>query len=324
MTSIPGTVTGGTAGEVPPPAVLPDGRGKRATVEGRRSRAGWMFVAPALLLIAVFFLLPVTAALVLSFTDFDIYAVADARNTRFVGLRNYLELLRTPLFWTALKNTLYFALVGGPLTVAASLGAALLLESRFVRYKGFFRTAYFVPFVTTLVAVAVVWRYIYHPRYGLLNYALGFVGVGPIDWLGDPRWAMPAIILMAVWKNFGYNMLICIAGLQGIPRDIYEAADLDGARGWTRFRHVTMPMLGPTLLFVSVVTMIGYFQLFAEPYVMTAGGPLRSTTSLVLLMYEEGFRWWRMGAAAAVAFTLFLIILAATLLQRRLQPEGGA
>ncbi len=293
----------------------------RGTVEGRRSRAGWMFVAPALLLIGVFFVLPVTAALVLSFTDFDIYAVADPANTRVVGTRNYSQLVRTPLFWQALKNTFYFALVGGPLTVAVSLGAALLLNARLVRFKALFRTIYFIPFVTTLVAVAVVWRYLYHPRYGLLNYALGAVGVGPIDWLGDPRWAMPAIIVMAVWKNFGYNMLICIAGLQSIPDELYEAAALDGATGWQRFRHVTLPMLGPTLVFVGVVTMIGYFQMFAEPYVMTQGGPLRSTTSLVLLMYEEGFRWWRMGAAAAIAFTLFAIIAALTFVQRKIRPE---
>ena len=323
MTSVPGTVTGGTAGEIPPPAAGGRGRGPRlrGTVEGRASRAGWLFVAPALALITVFFVLPVIGALVLSFTDFDIYAVADPANTRVVGARNYSQLVRTPLFWTALKNTFYFALVGGPLTVAVSLGAALLLNARLVRFKALFRTIYFIPFVTTLVAVAVVWRYLYHPRYGLLNWALGAVGVAPIDWLGDPRWAMPAIILMAVWKNFGYNMLICIAGLQSIPDELYEAAALDGATGWQRFRHVTLPMLGPTLVFVGVVTMIGYFQMFAEPYVMTQGGPLRSTTSLVLLMYEEGFRWWRMGAAAAIAFTLFAIIAALTFVQRKLRPE---
>src|SRR5690606_35729142 len=139
---------------------------------------------------------------------------------------------------------------------------------------------YFVPFVTTLVAVAIVWRYLYHPRYGLLNAGLGLLGIPPVDWLGDPRWAMPAIILMAVWKSFGYNMLIFIAGLQSIPEELYEAAHLDGASAFQGFRHVTLPMLGPTLLFVSVITMIGYFQLFAEPYVMTQGGPLRATTSV--------------------------------------------
>ena len=288
---------------------------------GERNPAAWWFLAPALALIFVFFFLPVVASLLLSFTDFDIYAVGDVRNTRWVGLRNYAQLLDTPLFWQALRNTFYFALVGGPLSIGVSLGAALLLNHRAVRFKSFFRTVYFAPFVTTLVAVAIVWRYLYHTRYGLLNYALGVFGIGPIDWLGDPRWAMPAIILMTVWKSFGYNMLIFIAGLQAIPEELYEAAKIDGASAWQRFRHVTLPGLAPTLVFVTVITMIGFFQLFVEPYVMTMGGPLRSTTSVVLLMYEEGFRWWRMGYAAAVAFVLFLVILAATLVQLRLQKR---
>ena len=200
-----------------------------------------------------------------------------------------------------------------------SLGAAMLLNARMVRWGGLFRTIYFAPVVTTLVAVAIVWRYLYHPRYGLLNHALGWFGLGPIDWLGDPHWSMPAIILLSIWKNFGYNMLIFIAGLQSIPHDLYEAAAIDGAGPWHRFRHVTLPGLAPTFLFVSVTTMIGYFQLFAEPYVMTQGGPLKSTTSLVLLMYQEGFRWWRMGIASTLAFLLLVLTLIGTLLQMRLQ-----
>ena len=289
--------------------------------EGAQARAAWFFLAPALVLIGVFFFLPVAASLLLSVTDFDIYAIGDLGLARLVGLSNYTRLLHDPIFWTAVRNTFYFALVGGPLTVAASLAAALLVNARAIRLRGLFRTVYFTPFVTTLVAVAVVWRYLYHPRYGLLNYLLAQIGVAPVDWLGDPRWAMPAIILMAIWKNFGYNMLIFIAGLQSIPEELYEAARIDGAGPLRRFRHVTIPQLAPTFLFVGVVTMIGYFQLFAEPYVMTGGGPLRSTTSLVLFMYEEGFRWWRMGVAAAIAFVLFAIILVWTLLQMRVQRE---
>ena len=289
--------------------------------EGAQARAAWYFLTPALVLIGLFFFLPVAASLLLSVTDFDIYAIGNSSLARFVGLRNYANLIHNPTFWIAVKNTFYFAVVGGPLTVAASLGAALLVNARAVRLRGLFRTIYFTPFVTTLVAIAVVWRYLYHPRYGLLNYLLGHVGIGPIDWLGDPRWAMPAIILMAIWKNFGYNMLIFIAGLQSIPEELYEAARIDGANALRRFRHVTIPQLAPTFLFVGVVTMIGYFQLFAEPYVMTGGGPLRATTSLVLFMYEEGFRWWRMGVAAAIAFVLFAIILLWTLLQLHMQRE---
>jgi multiple sugar transport system permease protein len=312
------TLATGTA-EVRPPAPGVGRRTGRRLGAPERSLAAYVFIAPAALLIGLFFFLPVAAALVLSFTDFDIYGIADAGNVRWVGPGNYLRLLDTPLFWTALRNTFYFTLVGGPLSIAVSLGAALLLNAKAVRLRGFFRTVYFAPFVTTLVAVAIVWRYLYHTQYGLLNYALGWVGIDPIDWLGDPRWAMPAIILLAVWKNFGYNMLIFIAGLQSIPEELYEAARIDGAHALRRFWHVTIPSLGPTLLFVSIITMIGYFQLFAEPYVMTQGGPLRATTSVVLFMYEEGFRWWRMGFAAAIAFVLFVVILLASLVQFRVQ-----
>ena len=294
------------------------------TPEWRAGRAGWLFIAPAITLIAVFFFLPVGASLLLSITDFDLYAVANPANVRVVGTRNYTDLLHNPTFWLALKNTFYFALIGGPLTVATSLGAALLVNAKVVRFKTFFRTVYFLPFVTTLVAVAIVWRYLYHPQYGFLNYALGAVGIHPVDWLGDPRWAMPAIILLAVWKNFGYNMLIFIAGLQAVPEDLYEAAALDGAGAVRQFWHVTLPNLAPTFFFVGVVTMIGYFQLFAEPYVMTAGGPLGATTSLVLCMYEEGFRWWRLGVAASIAFLLFLIILVWTAIQLRLERRLAA
>jgi len=281
--------------------------------------AGVWFVAPALALIAVFLFLPMAASLLLSFTDFDIYALGRLDRLRFIGLENYRRLLNDPMFWMALKNTLYFVIVGGPLSVLVSLSAALLVNHRLTRFQGWFRTLLFLPVVTTLVAVAVVWRYLYHPRHGFINYVLGWVGLPPIDWLGDTDWAMPAIILMAVWKTFGFNMVVFIAGLQSIPRRLYEAAEIDGADGWAQFRHITLPMLAPTFLFVTVITLIGSFQLFAEPYVMTQGGPADSTLSVALLMFQEGFRWWNLGYAAAVAFVLFLIILAGTLLQARLR-----
>jgi multiple sugar transport system permease protein len=274
-----------------------------------------MFAAPALLVIAVFFFLPVLAALALSLTDFDIYALANPENLRFVGPRNYLTLLQTPLFWKALGNTLLFVVVGVPLSIGASLGAALLLHAGVARLKGVFRTALFAPVVTTVVAVAVIWKYLLHTRYGLINYALGAFGIDPVDWLGDPNWAMPAIILFAVWKNFGYNMVIFLAALQNIPEDLYEAARVDGAGALQQFRFVTLSALAPTLLLVSILTMAGYFQLFAEPYVMTQGGPLQSTTSVLYFMYEEGFKWWNLGSASAVAFILFLLMFAVTMLQ---------
>jgi multiple sugar transport system permease protein len=288
----------------------------------RRTAAAWWFVAPALIVIGVFFVLPVLAALVISFTDFDLYALADLRNLRFVHVRNYVRLLETPLFWQALGNTFYFVVVGVPLSIAASLGAALLLSSPLARLQSFFRTALFTPVVTTLVAVAVIWRYLLSTRYGMINFALGHLGIGPIDWLGDPHWAMPAIILFAVWKSFGYNMVIFLAGLQSIPRELYEAARVDGASALQRFVKVTLPMLAPILAVVSILTVAGYFQLFAEPYVMTQGGPLQSTVSVLYFMYEEGFKWWNLGSASAVAFLLFLLIFALTALQLRVSRRG--
>ena len=285
--------------------------------------AGWMFAAPALMVIGVFFALPVLSALALSLTDFDLYALADPANLRFVGLDNYLELLRTPMFWKSLWNTSYFVVVGVPLSVAVSLGAALLLHSPVARFRPLFRTALFAPVVTTLVAVAVIWRYLFHTSYGLVNWALAQVGVAPVDWLGDPRWAMPTIIAFAVWKNFGYNMVIFLAGLQAIPRDLYEAARIDGASRWQQLLHITLPQLGPVLLVVGVITVSGYFQLFAEPYVMTRGDPLQSTVSVLYFMFEEGFKWWNLGRASAVAFLLFLVILAVTTLMLRLGRRKG-
>jgi len=290
----------------------------------RVAHAGWAFAAPALLVITVFFFVPVLAALIVSLTDFDLYALADIRNLRFVGLDNYRQLLHAPQFWRAVANTGYFVAVGVPLSLAASLASALLVNSRLAYFSAFFRTALFAPVVTTLVAVAVVWRYLLHTRYGLINYALAHVGIHPIDWLGDPNWALPAIILFAVWKNFGYNMVIFMAALQSIPADLYEAARLDGASRWQEFGRITLPMLRPTLLLVSILTVAGYFQLFAEPYVMTQGGPLQSTVSVLYFMYEEGFKWWNLGSASAVAFLLFLMILAVTALQVRLTREAQA
>jgi multiple sugar transport system permease protein len=282
-----------------------------------RLNPAYLFVAPALAAIVVFFFVPVVASVALSFTDFDIYAVADRENLRVLGLGNYTHLVRDGLFWVAVRNTLTFVLVAAPLSIAASLGAALLLSAPVTRWKGAFRTALFLPVVTTLVAVAVVWRYAFHPRTGLLNAVLATIGIGPFDWLGDPRFAMPAIVVMTIWKNFGFNMVILVAGLQSIPESLYEAARIDGAGSAARFRHVTLPMLAPTLFFVSVMTLIGDLQLFAEPYVMTQGGPAHATLSVVLLMYLEGFRWWNMGYAAAIAVALFAMMLALTLVARR-------
>lgn len=280
------------------------------------ARAALILLFPALALITLFYIIPVAGALVLSLTDFDIYSIGDATDTRFVGMANYQGLVKSPLFWQALRNTLYFSLVGGPLTILIALGTALLLNAKLVRFKPLFRTIYFAPVVTTIVAVAIVWRYVYHARVGLLNRLLDYIGIAPIDWLGDADWAMPAIIILAVWKNFGYSTVIFLAGLQNAPEELYEAARIDGAGEWKQFWHVTVPELMPTFVFVGVITAIGFLQVFAEPYVMTPeGGPLNSTLTIVMLMYREGFRWWNMGYSAAVAFVLFVLVVGGTMLQ---------
>lgn len=286
-----------------------------------REATAWSFVTPSLLAIGVFFALPTIAAIFLSLTDFDIYAVADLRNLRFVGLQNYTSLFARPLFWHALGTTMWFVVFGVPATVIGSLAAAMLLNAKTLRWKPLWRLALFAPFVTTLVATAVVWRYLLHTRYGLINYALGSVGLAPVDWLGSPAAAIPAILIFIVWKTFGYNMIIFLTALQTTSADLYEAAAIDGAGWWTQFRHVTLPAIGPTLLLVSILSIAGFFQIFAEPYVMTLGGPAQSTVTVLYFMFEEGFKWWNLGSASAVAVILFVLILIVTLLQLRLTGE---
>ena len=271
----------------------------------KRNRAAWWFVAPALGVIAVFFALPVLAALVVSFADFDIYALADIGNLRFVGLRNYVRLLETPLFWQALGNTFYFVAVGVPLSIAASLAAALLLNSPLAWAKGFFRTALFVPVVTTLVAVAVIWRYLLSTRYGLINYVLGRLGIDPVDWLGDPHWAMPAIILFAVWKSFGYNMVILFAGLQGIPRDYVEAAEVFGAGFFQRVRHVIFPMLKPSIQVALLLRLIFAFEVFAVVIALTGAG--------AHVLASEAYIWQTTNENEHVAAAYSMVILGLSL-----------
>ena len=286
--------------------------------------AGWVFAGPALLAIGLFFALPALASLVLSFTDFDIYALADRANLRFVGFGNYVALLQKPLFWKAMGNTLWFVVFGVPTIVVASLAAALMVNSRMLKWRPVWRVALFAPFVTTLVATAVVWNYLLHTRYGLINYGLGKLGTEPVDWLGSPSTSLPAILLFVAWKTFGYNMVIFLAALQSVSGDLLDAARVDGAGWWTRLRHVTLPAIAPTVLLVSILTVAGMFQLFAEPYVMTQGGPEQSTVTVLYFMYEEGFKWWNLGSGAAVAFILFLCILAVTLVQLRVARRAGA
>ena len=288
------------------------------------ARAGWAMTAPALTAIGLFFLLPAIAALVLSFTDFDIYALANLNNLRFIGFDNYQRLVTNPLFWQAMGNTMWFVVFGVPLVVIASLAAAMLVNAKTLKWRGVWRVVLFAPFVTTLVATAVVWNYLLHTRYGLINYALGGLGIAPVDWLGNPNTALPAILLFVAWKTFGYNMIIFLAALQAVSHDLEDAARVDGAGAWMRFRHVTLPAIAPTVLLVAILTVAGMFQLFAEPYVMTQGGPARSTVTVLYFMFEEGFKWWNLGSGSAVAFILFLCILAVTFVQLKIAKKVGA
>lgn len=284
----------------------------------RQERAAWIFSAPVLAIIALVFVLPTTLAMALSVTDYSIYALADWTNLRFVGLGNFIDLFSTPLFWRAIGNTALFAVLGVPMAVGASLAVALLLNDATVRWKPLWRVLLFAPYVTSIVATAVVWRFLFNERSGLINRALALVGLAPVDWLGNPHTSIPAILIFVTWKIFSYNMIVFTAALSAVPQDLMEAARLDGAGRWGRFRHVTLPAIGPTLLLAAVMSVAGFLQIFAEPYVMTLGGPAQSTTTILYFMFDEGFKWWNLGQASAVAFVLFLMILALTMVQTRI------
>ena len=284
----------------------------------RQQRAGLAFTLPVLIGTTLMLVVPTVGALLLSLTDFDIYALADIGNLRVVGTGNYAELLHTPLFWRAVGNTALFAGLGVPAAIGTSLLAAVLLSSATLRWRPLWRLMLFAPYVTTLVATALVWRYVLDTRTGLLNYLLSLFGIAPVDWLGDPNTSIPATLLFIVWKAFGYNMLVFVAALSTVPPDLYEAARLDGAGAWSRFRHVTLPAIGPALLLAGVLSVANFLQIFSEPYVMTHGGPAQSTVTILYFMFDQGFTWWNLGVASAVAVLLFVVILMLTAAQVRL------
>jgi ABC-type sugar transport system permease subunit/ABC-type glycerol-3-phosphate transport system substrate-binding protein len=289
----------------------------------QRDLVGIFFIFPAVSLLVVFMFFPMAVSFLISLTDLNIFSINEWTRMQFIGIENYGKILRDPVFWRALLNTIYFTFVGVPLTVLVSLLAAVALNQRTVKMKSLFRMSFFAPVVTTVVAVAVVWRWLYNPDYGVFNWFLqSWFGLEKQFWLSNPRTSLPSLILMAIWKNFGYNMVIFLAGLQTIPESQYEAARIDGASGWQCFRYITIPGLTPTLLFVFIMTTIGYLQFFAEPYVMTKGGPLDSTTSIVLYMYNQGFRFFNLGYASAISYTLFGLIFVFTYFQMRLKKSG--
>ena len=289
----------------------------------RQDRVAWAFTAPVLVATAAMLVAPTLAAFALSLTDFDIYALADLHNLRFIGFGNYLALLTDPLFWRAIANTAAFTVLGVPAAIGASLVAALLVDAATVRWKPLWRLLLFAPYVTTLAATALVWRYVLDARFGILNAALGWAGIGPVDWLGDPATSIPAVLIFVVWKVFGYNMLVFTAALATVSPDLHDAARLDGAGAWSRFRHVTLPAIGPAVLLAGVLSVAGFLEIFTEPYVMTHGGPAQSTVTVLYFMFEQGFEWWSLGLASAVAVLLFIAVLALTAAQVRIGRRHG-
>lgn len=299
----------------------PEGSGPSSAARARRRRrnvTGWGFALPWFVLFAVFLAGPILASLMLSFTDFGLRDLRDPFGADLIGLDNFTRLAGDPKFLQASLNTLYFVVAGVPLTLGCGLGIALLLNSAVIRARSLFRMGFYLPVVTSIVAIAVIWRYLLHPDLGLVNALLGSAGIDGPNWLASPTLAMPAIIGMAVWRNVGFVMVIFLAGLQGIPKDLMEAARVDGSSKWQELRHITLPMLRPTILFASVITGIGYLQLFEEPFVMTGGGPLDRTLSVTMLVYQHGFNFMNLGYASAIAYALFVAIVVLTVINFRL------
>jgi ABC-type sugar transport system permease subunit len=281
----------------------------------RQDLTGWAFAAPFVILFGIFLALPIFSALVLSFTSFGLRDITNPIGASFVGIDNYANLLSDPKFWKALGNTAYFVVIGVPLTLALGLVIANALSRGITRFRTAFRVGYYLPVITSIVAIAVVWRFLLSPDVGLINMLLQNVGITGPDWLANPILAMPSIIAMAVWRNVGFAMVVFIAGMQAIPVVLYEAASIDGAGRWQSFRNVTLPMLRPTILFMLVITTIGYLQLFEEPFVMTKGGPLDATLSVTMYMYQQGFAFFHQGYASAIAYVLFVIVALIAFLQ---------
>lgn len=289
---------------------------RRPPLYRRRTRAAWGFALPFVLLFLTFTAGPVLMSLAMAVTDIRSRDLRDPLAVEFTGLENFQAVLADPLFRKAAANTAYFVLVGVPLTLALSLAIAVVLNAGITRLKTFFRVGYYMPVVTSIVAVAVVWRFLLHPDQGMLNEVLGWFGIEGPNWLQSTTWAMPAMIAMATWRSIGTLIIIFLAGLQSVPTSLHEAAALDGAGTWQRFRYITVPTLRPTLLFGAVITGIGYVQFFEEPFVMTQGGPLNSTLSVAFQTYNQ-FGFGNYGYAAAMSYVLFLAVVLLTLVQFR-------
>lgn len=272
-----------------------------------------MFMLPNLIGILIFMGIPIVSSLYLSFTEWDLFG-----SPEWVGLSNYISIFKSNDFWKALLHTAYFIAGYLPLVIVLSLSAAMLLNKK-LKGVTFFRFVYFLPVISSWVAVSMIWKWLFNPEYGLINYMLSLIGIAGPAWLQDPQWAMPAIIITSVWKDIGFVMVMFLAGLQGIPDDYYEAADLDGANGWQKFFKITLPLLSPTTFFVLIISLINSFQVFDQVWIMTQGGPAGATGVLVEQIYRNAFRYYKMGYASALSWVLFGIIFLFTYIQMKLQ-----
>lgn len=298
-------------GQLGAPPQRSDGRG------GRLGNDTWwaaIFLAPTILGLVALSAGPIVASFGLSLTDWDLLSAPT-----FVGLDNFVRLFSDDRFLLALRNTAFFTLTSVPMGLTLGLGLALALDQR-IRGIAVIRTAYFLPVVTSTAAIALVWLWIYSPQGGLLNELLGVFGIPPQKWVTDPFWAMPSIVVMSVWQGLGITVIILLAGLQGIPSEYYDAAAVDGAGRWTRFRHVTLPLLTPTLFFTGILAFIGAFQVFDQVYILARPGePTKATITIVYFIYQNGFEHFRMGYAAAASWILFCIVAVLTILYFRSQ-----
>lgn len=284
---------------------------KKVSMNGGKIHIGHTMVTPYYIFFSLFIAYPLIFSFILVFHRWSIIGPLE-----WVGLGNFIELGGDPLFWKAILNTLIFILIHVPLQVSFALVLAAILNSR-IPAKGVFRAAFFLPVVVSGVAVTILWKQIYSTNLGILNQVLHIIGIGPIPWVTDPSWAMPSIAMMATWKNIGLYVVLFLAGLQGIPKHLYEAAEIDGANTIKKFFHITVPAINPVLIVVLILSTLGGFSLFIEPYVITGGGPMNSTLSGVLYIYRQAFSFFRMGYAATIGFALAAIVMMVIIIQRR-------
>lgn len=277
----------------------------------------YLFVSPAMLLLITFGVFPIFVALGVSVTNMNISAFANIRNVKFVGFDNYVKLFDDADFWQALGNTGLFAALGVPAIVLLSLAVALLLNRSDSRFFRALRSFYFIPAITAIVAISLIWGYLYNTQFGFLNYVLSLVGIEQVQWLSDPVLAKFSVALVAVWRGTGLNIIIFLAALQGVPKEYLEAASIDGAGEWRKTFSIVIPLLRFAIFFVTVTTVISWGQFFDEPFVLTDGGPLGATTSVSIFLYKEGFRLNQFGYASAGSIVLFAIIAVITLIQLR-------